>query len=185
MVRLRPELFLRFIILTAAVSVLWIAWVTIRHQRGKEEAFSQSMRQTFTKRIEDRNLLHFSPELDSISVYPLEADLGFYLFWSPWSDKSINLLTTLDELARSENNRDVSIIALSVKESHANTLLKIGQIEPTLQSEIVWIDGTSIYGELVVPGIPTLIIYNQADSSVTSFVGVTQEEIEQWRLSHP
>jgi hypothetical protein len=180
MVRLKPELFLRFIILTGFISILWIAWVTIRHQQGKEADFASSMSQTFSTVVKDQQFLQFLDDVDSASIYPLESDLIFYVFWSPWSDKSSQFLIELDQRMISNKGLNAKVVALSVKESQANTLQKIQTLESSLESDVLWVEGTSLYGELAVPGIPTLLIYDQKDSTITSYVGVSNLDLDQW-----
>ena len=183
MVRLKPELFLRFILLTGFISIVWIGWVTIRHQQGKEADFARSMSQIFLTTVKDQRFLQFQDAVDSTSIYPFESDLIFYLFWSPWSEKSSQFLVELDQRMISNPGLKAKIVALSVKESQVNTLQKIETLESTLESDVLWIDGTSLYGGLAVPGIPTLLIHDQKDSTITSYVGVSNLDLDQWLLT--
>ncbi len=179
MVRLRPELFFRFILLTGFISIVFIGFFTVRHQTKQELRFDARAKEQFLTVMNSKNAIEisFHPQ-DTVRLS--DSSISIYLFWSPWSDKSIEMLQYVDRKVSVIDSVEFELIALSVKESREAVLEVISEIEPTLQQTVHWLEGTQIYGELAVPGIPTLIIVGVDSSVIESFVGVNNQEFEEW-----
>ena len=196
MVRLRPEHFFRFVLLTGFISILFIGFFTVRHQVNKEKQFEEDLnihflfvleefQKTFIDSVRDdeESLIMIVGDSESSldlsqkrSIIPQDSTTSIYLFWSPWSEKSIEILGFVDSVVAASEFQEIQFYALSVKESRQTVLEEIHQLKSILLGNVMWVEGTSLYSELAVPGVPTLIIVNAA--GIFSSVGVSREDVE-------
>lgn len=193
MVRLRPELFFRFILLTGLISLVFIGFFTVRHQTTKENRFQSFVNEEFISVLAKNRVFVFESGQQEISadlinsadsdstmfVVPDHSHTTFYLFWSPWSEKSKEILFYLDKNVQALGDSQYQIVALSVKESRNAVLESLESMDERIKSKIVWVDGTDLYGKLAIPGIPTLIFIGQDGSEIHTYVGVSKGEIDQ------
>lgn len=97
---------------------------------------------------------------------------NIFAFWASWSGKSLAVLDTLRAL--SADYPGVQVTALAVKDDSASIFRSI----ESKVDQFLYVQGTDLYGEWAVPGVPTLVIIT-SDGTPEGHVGIRPEEIRQ------
>lgn len=145
--RIDPRFFNHFMLIVAVICIAIIAITSILYI-GKQE-------ERFLNRLEDqrlRDLTFLTMEGDSLQV--IRDRTTILLFWSTWSDRS---LEALDDLYNwHDNNPGFEVVASYVKDSD-DFAAAYDRVE---QKQFIMVNGTPAYQNLRVPGIPTAIVFD-------------------------
>lgn len=187
--RLDPRHFNRFMVITAACSMITIAFFTIRHQRLKQLSFEQDIRSTLPHwwaQAGPEDLPHlFTPSTTEQGIprsEPFPGDLMpdsagvVIVFWAPWSERSMEVLNSIDQVLDSwpsDTLRVPRLVALGVKES-PDAMRKVAA---STGIDASWLDGTKAYADLKVPGVPTMIVFNRSGDVSIVDIGVDPLDI--------
>lgn len=146
--RLDPKYFNLFIAVCAVITLLVILFSTFRYVENQEEMFEVSLHQV---EIENRKLASIN-QSDSLRIGDLKGDPVVIHFWATWSGKSKNMHPALSEIAG--KHPDLKIVAASVKDG--NELIK--EYISKTDFPFIYVDGTDLFQDLQVPGVPSHII---------------------------
>ena len=175
--RIDPRYFNRFMLLGALFSLVLIAFFTLRQPAKAREAFAAVLQSAIqTPWSDDVPVLH--TPVDPLPCGPSTV----HLFWAPWSDRSLRILDTLASIQAETAQPGPCHRLLGVKE--APDRLRETAASSMLQG--TWVDGTQIYGEWNVPGVPTLFITEPSGDTLhlrALEVGIDPERVEAFILS--
>lgn len=146
--RLDPKYFNLFIGICAVITLLVIAFSTFQYADNQSEMFKESLDQTD---IENRKLAYIN-ESDSLRIGDLQGDPVVIHFWATWSGKAKNMHSALSGIA--VKHPDLKVVAASVKDG--TELIKEYIAETNYP--FIYVDGTDLFHDLQVPGVPSQII---------------------------
>lgn len=107
---------------------------------------------------------------DSLSLSELVGDRIIILFWASWSNRSADLMADIDLFAHIENYKVVGAVVKDATET-AELMMR--------NHDFIFIDGTKMYNDLKVPGIPSYIVLDEEGNFLNSFVGYKKGGIQQ------
>ncbi|MEX2457278.1 MAG: TlpA disulfide reductase family protein, partial [Balneolaceae bacterium] len=139
--------------------------------------YVSNQQETFQENLDETNLSeHFFMEYasdDSLSISQFSGEPVVIHFWSTWSGKSMEINEVLNEF-KSENE-DLIVIAAAARDGEELILEYMN--EHSLPFHFV--NGTDIYLDLLVPGLPSQILINRDGEVVNTQVGADVEELLQ------
>ena len=153
-------------VIVGVVAVITIA-VTSYLYLGKQE-------QRFLDRLDDTSFQEFvfkNTEGDTVQIHPEETTV--LLFWATWSDRSLDAL--YDLYRWHEENPGYAVIAAYVKDApeFAREHDREGRDRYRL------LDGTPVYQDLRIPGVPTTIIVDEQGMVTGTEIGTSNHPIWQ------
>lgn len=165
--RLDQKYFVPFLLICAALTAIVIVIVSLN--------YANNQRETFRKEIEvidlgEWNLYHYSSG-DSLSISQFEGSPVIIHFWSTWSDLSMELNGLMSELKKEYPE----LIVVATASRDAPELVE-RHIDDT-NYDFVYLDGTPLYQELMVPGLPSQLFVNRSGTIVDQNVGKDNETI--------
>lgn len=163
--RIDPGYFNQFMVVLAVFCLLAIALASFLHIGKREDRFLGRL-----ENYPGEKFVFTTARGDTIRASSERTTV--ILFWSTWSDRSIRELTNLYQWH--DENPDYEIIAAFVKDSPEYALIydRKGKDYFTLA------DGTGVYQDLRIPGIPAAIVLSPADEVIMTQVG--SMEIPVW-----
>ncbi|TVQ65971.1 MAG: TlpA family protein disulfide reductase [Balneolaceae bacterium] len=159
--RLDPKYFNRFIIICGLIGLLAITFFSIRHSFSRISDYEKRLGQA------DFSGLKFQSfdRPDSLSVEEFRGKPVLVHFWSTWSGLSQDVGAFL-ELNR-DQYPDLVVIAAAVRDD--STLISTYIDEQNFSFHHV--EGTEFYQSLLVPGMPSQILLDQAGALARYQVG--------------
>lgn len=111
---------------------------------------------------------------DSLSASDFDGHMVVLHFWATWSERSQLSLERFADLAERHSSR-MTIMAASVKdvEEYIDTYLE----EQGLPDEVVHVEGTEVYQDMQIPGIPTYVIFDRNGELWHISVGFAGDEL--------
>ena len=146
--RLDPKYFNLFIGVCAVITLLVIAFSTFQYADNQSEMFKESLDHAD---MENRKLAYIN-ESDSLRIGDLQGDPVVIHFWATWSGKAKNMHSTLSGIAG--KTPDLKVVAASVKDG--DELIK--EYISKTDYPFIYVDGTDLFQDLQVPGVPSQII---------------------------
>lgn len=159
--RLDPKFFNRFIAICAAITFVAIIFYTVRHSQSQIRDFESNLERVQADTLSFRSYT----ETDSLHTSTLHGSPVVIQFWSTWSGKSHAVNIFLYEF-KSENP-DLQVIAGVVRDDE--TLVQ--EYIRTQTFPFLYVDGTSFYQKIFVPGVPSQIFLNSAGEYVDFHIG--------------
>ena len=108
---------------------------------------------------------------DSLKLGELSKKNTVLVFWSSWSEKSDQLLEEIDDVSRYDES--FNVVAALVKDATDSAE------EAFLKHDFIYIDGTILFNELRVPGIPSYILLDINGNLVSTHVGYKEGEFSE------
>ncbi len=164
--RIDPRFFNRFMIVLAVICLVAIGLASFR--------FIGTQEKRFLERLDISNPSKFfftAVEGDTLHMTPGRPVI--LLFWATWSERSLDELYDLFSWHRDHPN--YTVIAAYVKDSPEFAMI---HNRPDLMNFFM-ADGTGIYQDLRVPGIPTVIVFGPNLEIITTQIGTGTEPA--WR----
>lgn len=161
-----PKYFNRFIFITGILCVILIFWGTMKYSENQQSRFEEALGDG--GEIVDLSFSRFIGQ-DSVSVSDYKGSPVILDFWATWSQRSAQAHAKLAELQR--DHPEYVIIALSVKDSEEYISQYLGEND----YDFIFADGTQAYQELMVPGLPTQILFDREGKLRKIFVGYKDE----------
>lgn len=165
--RLDPKYFNLFLVICAVVTAFAIVFGTFSYISNQRDIFKSEIKNTD---LSDWNFKQYSAP-DSLSIDQFKGTPIVILFWSTWSDKSKEIN---QKIQNDYNDRPV-IIAAAVRDGDQQVL---DYMEANNYS-FKYIDGTSFYHDLKVPGVPSQLFINSDGEIVDQHVGQDMEQLDQ------
>lgn len=161
MLRLDNKYFVPFIAGVAFLGFVAIGWFTFSYSVGQHDTFAQTLSQQpkWSHRA-------FAQGRDSLRVSDLSGR-SVIVFWAEWSGQANEALTWLKENASS-----TSVLIVSVKEGD-RYVVQAQAAFPRFH----FADGTELYGQLKVPGVPSFIFLDENKNYRGHLVGFHPEEL--------
>lgn len=170
--RLDPKYFNLFIGICAVITLLVILFSTFRYVENQEEMFEVSLHQT---EIENRKLAYIN-QSDSLRIGDFQGDPVVIHFWATWSGKAKNMHSALSAIAA--KHPDLKVVAASVKDGKELIKEYISETE----YPFIYVDGTDLFHDLQVPGVPSQIILKRdgtvSDMQVGEGADVLSDKID-------
>lgn len=165
--RLDQKYFVPFLLICAALTAIVIVLSSLNYASNQRETFREEIEQT---NISEWKLYHYTSG-DSLSLSQFEGSPVIVHFWSTWSDLSLDLNSEMHQL---KSEFPTLIIAAAASRDAENL------VEEHIQStnfDFVYVDGTPLYQELMVPGLPSQLFVNHRGVIVDQNVGKDVEAI--------
>jgi len=171
--RLDPKYFNLFIGICAVITLLVILFSTFRYVENQAEMFEETLDQT---EIENRKLAYIN-QSDSLRIGDLQGDPVVIHFWATWSGKAKNMHEALTNIA--EKKPGLKVVAASVKD--VKELIK--EYISETDNPFIYVDGTDLFHDLQVPGVPSQIILKRdgtvSDMQVGEGVAELSDKIDE------
>lgn len=165
--RLDQKYFAPFLLVCAALTAIVIVIGSLN--------YASNQRETFREKIEDSDLSDWKfyqyESGDSLSISQFKGSPAIIHFWSTWSDLSMELNGLMGELKKVYPE----LVVIAAASRDAPELVE-HHMDGT-QYDFVYLDGTPLYQELMVPGLPSQLYINRSGVIVDQNVGKDNEMI--------
>lgn len=165
--RLDQKYFVPFLLICAALTAIVIFLSSLNYASNQRETFREEIEETD---ISEWNLYHYESG-DSLSFSQFEGSPVIVHFWSTWSDLSLELNSVMDQLQA--DFPELIIVAAAARDAE-------NMVEEHIQStdfDFVYLEGTPLYQEFMVPGLPSQLFINRSGTIVDQNVGKDVEAI--------
>lgn len=159
--KLDQKYFIPFLLITALLTGIVIFVSSLNYAANQRETFREEIGETD---LSEWKLYHYSSG-DSISISRFNGSPVIIHFWSTWSDLSLELNRVMSQL-KSEHD-DLVIVAAAARDAE-------NLVEEHIQTsdyDFVYVEGTQLYQELMVPGLPSQLFINRDGNIVDQNVG--------------
>lgn len=167
--RLDPKYFNLFLFVCGVLTLIIIVFGTIRYVSNQQETFKEHLAET---NLSEHYFMEYASD-DSLSIAQFSGEPVVIHFWSTWSGKSMEINEVLKDF-KSEND-ELVVIAAAARDGEE--LILEYMIEHSLPFHFV--NGTDIYLDLLVPGLPSQILINRGGKVVNTQVGADSEQLLQ------
>lgn len=167
--KLDPKYFNLFIACCTIVALLLIAYGTIAYHQKQEKRFLDNVGQTDL----DSYFLPSMTEQDSLGLSSFEGAPVVIHFWSTWSRKSQNVHSLLHELV--EMYPELTILAAAIRDDDELVQDYIRQN----RHPFIYVNGTPLYHDLQVPGLPSQILLDRDGRYYASQIGEDDEKLKE------
>lgn len=165
--RLDPKYFNLFLVICAVITAIAIVLSTFHYASEQQETFREELENAD---LSDWKFRQYMRD-DSLSVSEFAGSPVVIHFWSTWSDMSLELHSTFKEIK--EENPQLVILAAASRDADKKVEEYIGQTS----YDFIYVDGTPIYQDLMVPGLPSQIFVNRQGRIESQNVGKDPEAI--------
>ncbi len=159
--KLDQKYFVPFIGIGAIITMVFIVFASFNFKDEQEANFRDNT-QSYQQLGTINHPIVGGSESDSLRLNDLQGNRVIVLFWSSWSDKSAEIMMELDSLQRSDK---YAVVAALVKDATEEAITVLPN------HDFLYIDGTLLFNELKVPGIPSYFLLNENGDFVQSHVG--------------
>jgi len=167
--RLDPKHFNLFLIICAVITLIVIIFGTIRYVSNQQKTFKDNLAETD---LSAHYFMEYASE-DSLSITQFTGEPVVIHFWSTWSARSMGINDVLKEF-KSEND-ELIVIAAAARDGEELILEYMN--EHSLP--FYFVNGTEIYLDLLVPGLPSQIMVDRNGEVFDTQVGANVEELMQ------
>ena len=167
--RLDQKYFIPFLLICAAITAFVIVITSLNYASNQRETFREEITETD---LNEWKFYHYASG-DSLTVSQFEGSPVIVHFWSTWSDLSLEL----NSLMRDLKAEYPELIIVAAASRDAPRLVK-QHIEGT-DFDFYYLDGTELYQELMVPGLPSQLFINRNGVIVDQNVGKDVEAIRE------
>lgn len=165
--RLDPKYFNLFLVVCAAITILVIIFSTLRYASNQKETFREEIGNA---ELSSWNLYHYESG-DSLTVADFKGSPVIIHFWSTWSDLSMELNKEMHQLKM--NSPELIVIAAAARDARELVEEHISRVN----NDFVYLDGTPLYQDLMVPGLPSQLFVDREGKIVDQNVGKNTEAI--------
>lgn len=167
--RLEQKYFVPFLLVCALLTAIVIVITSLNYASNQRETFREEASETD---LSGWKLYQYRTG-DSLSMAQFEGSPVVIHFWSTWSELSIELN---DEMSRLKSDfPDLVILAAASRDAEE----KVQDYLNGTDYNFIFADGTPLYQELKVPGLPSQLFVNRQLSIVDQNVGRDPEAIRQ------
>lgn len=164
---IHPKYFNKFIAVTGVLCLIAIFWGTLKYYGNQQERFEDGLGDG--SEAAGMSFYRFE-EGDSVSVSQYRGSPVILDFWATWSQRSAQAHARLDRLQR--DYPGLVIIALAVKDNEEY----ISRYVREHDYHFIYADGTRAYQDLIVPGLPTQLVFDRDGKLQHVFVGFRDED---------
>ncbi len=157
--KLDQKYFAPFIGICAIITMVFIVLASFNF-KGKQDRQFRENTEAYSQLLV---AMHPSiNEADSIRLGDFSGKRSIVLFWASWSEKSEAIMQELDIYSGNENYEVIAALVMDATET-AEALLP--------NHEFTYIDGTRLFNDLKVPGIPSYFLLDENGNLVSTEVG--------------
>lgn len=167
--RLDQKYFVPFLLICAALTAIVIIVGTLNYASNRQKTFREEIEQTD---LSNWKLYHYESG-DSLAISQFEGSPVIIHFWSTWSDLAMELNSVMDNL----KNEYPDLVVVAAASRDAPELVE--QHITGTNYHFTYLDGTPLYQELMVPGLPSQLFVNRAGKIVDQNVGKDVETIRE------
>lgn len=167
--RLDQKYFVPFLLICAALTAIVIVIGSLNYVSNQKETFREKIEETD---LSEWKLYHYESG-DSISVSQFQGSPIIIHFWSTWSDLSMELNSVMGDL----KNEYPGLIVVAAAARDAPEMVE--QHIAGTHFDFSYLDGTPLYQELMVPGLPSQLFVNRDGNIVDQNVGKDAETIRE------
>jgi len=165
--RLDQKYFVPFLLICAALTAIVIFISSLNYASNQRETFRTEIEETT---LSEWNLYQYETG-DSLSISQFEGSPVIIHFWSTWSDLSLELNTVMGGLQA--EFPDLIIVAAAARDAAQ----LVEEHIQTTNFDFVYLNGTPLYQDLKVPGLPSQLFVNRSGIIVDQHVGKDAEVI--------
>ncbi|MEX1063131.1 MAG: TlpA disulfide reductase family protein [Balneolaceae bacterium] len=170
--KLDPKYFNLFITVCAVFTVVVILYGTIRYHRNQEKTFRENIEAADL----NETVLSLAAETGSVRLSAFKGNVVIVNFWATWSEKSKDVHHFLHELE--QRDQELVVIAAAVRDDDD----MVREYIRNERNNFIYVDGTSFYHDLQVPGVPSQILIDRtgrfADLQIGEDQGSLTKKIE-------
>lgn len=166
--RIDPKHFYRFLGIVAIICIVLIAFFSMHYSRGQGQRFQEIIGDG--SEIYTHEFAATEAAGDSLSASEFQGSMVLINFWSPWARRSITAHEHIHHIM-GDSDKNLEVIALKVKDSDENVLEYIRETNYSYR----YADGTDVYQELNVPGVPAFILFDEDGTLLHVQVGYSSE----------
>lgn len=167
--RLDQKYFVPFLLICAALTAIVIVIGSLNYVSNQKETFREKIEETD---LSEWKLYHYESG-DSISVSQFQGSPIIIHFWSTWSDLSMELNSVMGDLKNEYPG--LIVVAAAARDAPEMVEQHIGGTH----FDFSYLDGTPLYQELMVPGLPSQLFVNRDGNIVDQNVGKDAETIRE------
>jgi thiol-disulfide isomerase/thioredoxin len=171
--KLDQKYFVPFLLICAALTGIVIVLSTLNYASNQRETFREEIENT---ELSDWKLYHYESG-DSLSLSRFEGSPMILHFWSTWSDLSMELHDVMSDLKK--DYPELVIVAAASRDAPE----LVEQHIAGTSYDFFYLDGTPLYQELMVPGLPSQLFVNRdvviVDQNVGKDVDAIREKTDQ------
>jgi hypothetical protein len=157
--KLDQKYFAPFIGIGAVITMIFIVYTSFNFKAEQEENFRTNTQEFETLLTDPHPYLSLG---DSLRLAELSGKRVIVLFWSSWSERSAEIMNEFDIFSA---NDQYEVVGAVVKDAAESAELLIPN------HDFLYIDGTKLFNDLKVPGIPSYFVLDERGDFIESFVG--------------
>lgn len=163
--KLDQKYFVPFMGISAVITMIFIVFASFDFKAEQVENFKQNTRSYEQLLTETHPLIN---EPDSLRLGELNGSKTIVLFWASWSEKSEQIMNELDVFASSDEFEVVGALVKDATET-AEIILP--------RHDFKYIDGTKLFNQLKVPGIPSYFLLDEYGEVQFAQVGYKENAV--------
>lgn len=167
--RLDSKYFTPFLAVTTVVTLAVILYATIAYLNKQQEIVRENVSELQTGQLTFTDLESGA----QVRAIDYTGQPVVVHFWATWSGRSAEVGEALSRIQGSRPG--LVVIAASVRD-HPDLALEWAESH---QETFHWVEGTDLYQELQIPGVPSQLLINRQGEVVTLHVGDDMESLEQ------
>lgn len=167
--RLDPKHFNLFLVACGVLTLIVIVFGTIRYVSNQQETFKENLAETD---LSEHYFMEYASD-DSLSISQFSGEPVVIHFWSTWSGKSMEINEVLREF-KSESE-ELIVVAAAARDGEELVTEYINEHS----FPFYFVNGTDIYLDLLVPGLPSQIMIDRNGDVVDTQVGADSEQLLQ------
>jgi thiol-disulfide isomerase/thioredoxin len=165
--KLDQKYFVPFILVVALLTLIVIVLSSFSFQEKQVKQFTE-----YTAKYDSLLVLpnpFIVEQGDSLRLGSLNGSESVVLFWASWSDRSRSIMEELNQVK--ETHPDLEIVAALVMDATSSAIPEIPEYD------FHYIDGTMLFNEIRVPGIPSYFLLDENGELVETHVGYQAGEV--------
>lgn len=141
-------------LVVAGITMIWIVFSSFNFQNKQQRVFEENSRSSDSLRIMPLRVINSD---STITLSEWEGEEQLVVFWASWSDKSEALMDEITVFSESYSDSALQVVAALVMD------VTESEPDPGEYPGFVYVDGTRLYNNLQVPGIPSYIYFRQGE----------------------
>lgn len=166
--KLEQKYFVPFMAVGALLTMIFIVYSSFNFKENQARRFTE-----YTAQYDSLLVLPnpYVIQEDSLRLEELQGSETVVLFWATWSEKSASIMKELNDLKKKEPG--LEIIAALVHDATETAIPEIPDYD------FRYIDGTILFNEIRVPGIPSYLLLDEEGRLIYTHVGYQSGQVSE------